>query len=252
MGSVVDTYLLYKFVRGLSTPFTELKTYKLGLTDENGNWAVPKNDRTSEQNQGYTYWDVLILNLKKMLAKIPGGSTRIGTFAAALYLLREGENADVDLSSSKYEHYLNEAATIVEDEGGPPTNNMGSGNIADPKAPLKKGKVVKRFKELVEQTAKKPTKSKGPVKRRRAVVTLATRYNGVYIDIDGVPMGTDEKSPVWKAADEISGALFKYWDEEEEDYRIGEDKILLIVKKTVAKIIGKDVDVTLEYDFHSS
>ena len=154
MASLVDTYLLYRFVRGLSTPFTELKTYKLGLTDDEGEWIVPKGDRTPEQKTGYTYWDILVLNIKKMLAKIPGGNTRIGTFAAALYLIKEGDDEDADLLNvellrEKYDYYLTEAELFLEDEGGAPTNNMGSGNIADPKAPLKR-KVLKRFKDLVD------------------------------------------------------------------------------------------------------
>ena len=33
--------------------------------------------------------DTLIFNLKKILAKVPGGRTRFATFAAALFLLKE-------------------------------------------------------------------------------------------------------------------------------------------------------------------
>ncbi len=147
---IVDTYLLYSFIRRLSTPFREWEMYSAGLIDEHGNFIVDKQDRTEVQNNSYSYFDVLILNLKKMLAKIPGGSSRIATFAAALYMLKEGHTPTTEKKllqltenfESKLDFYLKESRILLEDEaaGGIPVNNMGDGKIADPKAPFSKNK----------------------------------------------------------------------------------------------------------------
>lgn len=160
MKSIVDTYVLYKIIRRLSTPFVDWDIYKSGLIDDKGHWLIPKEDRTEEQLNSYSYFDVLILNIKKALAKVPGGSSRIATFAAALYMLREGHNPQSDKRvailtekfDAKYTEFLSEARVLLEDEGGGvvgsavPTNNMGSGAIADPKAPMTKKLLSRREK----------------------------------------------------------------------------------------------------------
>lgn len=153
MASIVDTYMLYRFIRGLTTPFKDLKLAKLGLIDDDGEWIVPEKDRTPEQRGGYTYYDVLILNLKKLIAKVPFGATRIATFAAALYLLKEGHRVETngDFLTERLAAYHDQAQLMIEDvaAGGAPTNNMGGGQIADPKAPMKSPlNRRKTFKEL--------------------------------------------------------------------------------------------------------
>lgn len=146
MASVVDTYLLYRFVRDLSTPFRYTRLGKLGLINDDGEWIVPKEYRDDDRYKGYTYWDVLIHNLKLLIAKVPGGNSRIATFAAALYLLKEGEQHTKKVRlDERLTHYLPEAKILCEDEGGVPANNVGNGQIADPKAPMKK-KALKRKK----------------------------------------------------------------------------------------------------------
>ena len=65
----------------------------LGIIDENGN-RNRSFDMTSAANRiaytnYYTPFHRLVFNIKKALAKVPGGSSTIGTFAAALYLLHE-------------------------------------------------------------------------------------------------------------------------------------------------------------------
>ena len=57
------------------------------------------------------------LNLKKLLAKVPGGSSRIATYAAALLLLKEQNNVSEELIENLdevYEEYLKEAQMLNE------------------------------------------------------------------------------------------------------------------------------------------
>lgn len=110
--SGVDLYVLYTIVRRIATPFTEWKAYKLGVIDEKGNFLIPKKERTPEQYYSLTYLDIFIMNIKKALQKVPGLNSRIVTYAAALWLIREDRHVQYDL--------------ILED-GSPVPANMSGG-----------------------------------------------------------------------------------------------------------------------------
>ena len=86
---VFDLILIYQFVKRLSTPFEEQEAYKLGIIDEKGNRIKSKKLETKEEKNAYGYLDKLIFNLKKLIEKVPGGKSRLGSFAAALFLIRE-------------------------------------------------------------------------------------------------------------------------------------------------------------------
>jgi hypothetical protein len=87
---ILDYYLVYQFVRRLSTPFREWDAYKLGIIDENGNVLKKRRElRTREEKQAFGAFDVMVLNLKKLIERLPAGKTRLASYAAALFLLRE-------------------------------------------------------------------------------------------------------------------------------------------------------------------
>lgn len=87
---IVDLFLVYQFIRRLATPFKEWEAYKLGIIDENGKILKKRKDLlTVKERQAFGVFDLMILNLKKLLAKVPGGSSRLASYAAALYLIRE-------------------------------------------------------------------------------------------------------------------------------------------------------------------
>jgi hypothetical protein len=90
---IVDLFLIYQFIKRLVTPFDQWDAYKAGVIDKDGRVIIPKNGRTQDQqnliNKNWSYYDRLLANLKKLLAKVPGGKTRLASYAAALLLLRE-------------------------------------------------------------------------------------------------------------------------------------------------------------------
>ena len=88
MSTMFDKVLAYQFIKKLTTPFTQWPGYKLGIIDANGNFLIDKSKFTTQQANAMGYFDILILNIKKLLAKIPGGASRLGTIAATLFLLR--------------------------------------------------------------------------------------------------------------------------------------------------------------------
>lgn len=91
----INLYVLYRIIRGVATPFSETKAFKLGIIDEDGNILRRRNElKTDEEKSAYTLFDTFIFNIKKILAKIPGGKSKILTYTAALFLLRENRNID--------------------------------------------------------------------------------------------------------------------------------------------------------------
>lgn len=90
----VDLYIVYQFIKRLSTPFDETEAYRLGLIDDKGKRL--KKASSKEEKDASTYFDRLIFNMKRLLAKVPGGNTRMGSYAAALLLLKEEREHTVD------------------------------------------------------------------------------------------------------------------------------------------------------------
>ena len=89
----VDLFVTYRFLKLLVTPFEKQEAYKLGIIDKKGkNLIKSKNLETEEQRQAYTLLHRLVFNCKKIMSKIPLVRTQIGTYAAALFLLKEQYN----------------------------------------------------------------------------------------------------------------------------------------------------------------
>ena len=125
---VVDLFLVYQFIRRLATPFNKWDAYKLGVIDDKGEILVKKKDRDSKQKKAFGVFDVMVRNMKRLLAKLPGGSTRLASYAAALFLIKEHkaftpeslitedmDEKDLEESCNLfYEGYLN-YTTLAED-----------------------------------------------------------------------------------------------------------------------------------------
>jgi hypothetical protein len=114
---IVDLFLVYQFIRRLVTPFKEWDAYKLGIIDDKGNVLIKKkNFKNAQQTKAFGIFDRLVLNLKKLLEKVPGGSSRLASYAAALWLIKEHkyftensllteETSDDDINKSFMEFY---------------------------------------------------------------------------------------------------------------------------------------------------
>lgn len=85
-----DLVYAFRFLRLLTTPFNKTEAFKLGIVDANG--KVLKKGRelkNPDEKAAYTVFHRLVFNLKRLLSKVPGGKTVLGTYAAALYLIKE-------------------------------------------------------------------------------------------------------------------------------------------------------------------
>jgi hypothetical protein len=96
MGSAIDLFVTYRFLKLLTTPFQKTEAFKLGIIDKNGHRIMQKGVKkpevelvTAQQKNAYTILHKLVFNIKKLFAKVPGLRTKVGTYAAALFLLKD-------------------------------------------------------------------------------------------------------------------------------------------------------------------
>ena len=118
MGRAIDLFVTYRFLKLLTTPFEKQDAYKLGIIDEKGNRIKkPKSTKpavelaTSELKNAYTILHKLVFNIKKIFAKVPGLRTKVGTYAAALFLLKDTFKESVndpDMFEKEFMKYLKE------------------------------------------------------------------------------------------------------------------------------------------------
>jgi len=89
ISRVADFAYTIRFLKLLVTPFDKTGAYKAGIIDDTGKRIKTKRVVSPEDKSVYTKFHVLVFNLKKLMGKIPGGKTRLASYAAALLLLKE-------------------------------------------------------------------------------------------------------------------------------------------------------------------
>ena len=129
MGRAIDLFVTYRFIKLLVTPFEKTDAYKLGIIDENGNRIMPPPKggvrqtkpeplRTTDEKNAYTILHKLVFNIKKIFAKVPGLRTKLGTYAAALFLLKDTFKESVDdpdVFEKEFMKYLKEQGYEIDD-----------------------------------------------------------------------------------------------------------------------------------------
>tara|TARA_Y100000385_G_scaffold209798_1_gene217635 strand:- start:581 stop:1195 length:615 start_codon:yes stop_codon:yes gene_type:complete len=83
-----DMVYAIRFLKLLVTPFKKTEAFKQGLVDENG-YRTEIPIETNDQRSAFTIFHRLVFNVKKLMAKVPFGKTRLASYAAALFLVKE-------------------------------------------------------------------------------------------------------------------------------------------------------------------
>lgn len=84
-----DIYYTFRFLKILTTPWIETDAFKLGLIDDKGKRDKSIRIDTSEKKTAYTTFHRLAFNIKRLLERLPGGTSKFASYAAALFLLKE-------------------------------------------------------------------------------------------------------------------------------------------------------------------
>ena len=125
MGRAIDLFVTYRFIKLLVTPFEKTDAFTLGIIDADGKRILepgttnkPTILRTVEEKSAYTVLHKLVFNIKKIFGKVPGLRTKLGTYAAALFLLKDTFKESVDdpdVFEKEFMKYLKEQGYEIDD-----------------------------------------------------------------------------------------------------------------------------------------
>lgn len=93
LKSAADLVYTIRFLKLLATPIEETDAYKAGIIDADGkrrkdfDKSILANRQAYDEH--YTSFHRLVYNLKKILAKAPGGNSVLVRYGAALALIKE-------------------------------------------------------------------------------------------------------------------------------------------------------------------
>ena len=126
MGRAIDLFVTYRFIKLLVTPFDKTPAFKLGIIDKDGNRVMEKTVSCGmqptvligdEKKSAYTILHKLVFNIKKIFGKVPGLRTKLGTYAAALFLLKDTFKESVDdpdMFEKEFMKYLKEEGYEID------------------------------------------------------------------------------------------------------------------------------------------
>ena len=119
MGRAIDLLITYRVIKMLVTPFEKTDAYKYGIIDKNG--KVLRKNKTltvAKEKDSYTILHRFVFNLKRLINLIPGGKSKLGTYAAALgLLLKEQKDINaVELEKVLYKHLRENDLIKLDDD----------------------------------------------------------------------------------------------------------------------------------------
>jgi len=119
MSRAIDLLITYRVIKMLVTPFEKTDAYKYGIIDKNG--KVLRKNKTltiAKEKDAYTILHRFVFNLKRIINFIPGGKSKLGTYAAALgLLLKEGKDINmVELERDLYKHLSENNLIKLDDD----------------------------------------------------------------------------------------------------------------------------------------
>jgi len=95
ISGAANAYFTYKFLRLLTQDWKDTDAYKLGIVDEDGKALKKIRDLdTQDEKDAYSVFNRLVFNLKRIIGKLPFGKTRLASYAAALFLIKEHQGVD--------------------------------------------------------------------------------------------------------------------------------------------------------------
>jgi len=153
ISRAADTYYTFRFLKTMTTKWTDMEAYKRGIVDENGKVLKKGSQISSEDKSHYTLFHRLVFNIKRILEKLPFGKTKLASYAAALFLLKEETHLSQEQIKEALEQImqdleldldmaLNEDRSwnVMENDQLAPGNYSLSEDIASPKT----GEIIAR------------------------------------------------------------------------------------------------------------
>jgi len=149
-----DLLLAYNFIKRLITPFDETDAFKLGIIDERGKKI--KDPKTKEEELSFSTFNKLIFNIKKIIERLPGGKSKLASYGAALFLIKEHANPKEEYTDEEIMQALEENMDYLAKhdpktfknlfEDAPATSTAGVAGTGDDSSvvPVKKKKQIEK------------------------------------------------------------------------------------------------------------
>ena len=84
-----DLAYTFRFIRMLVMDWKNWDAYKLGIINDEGKRDKNVKLDNDEKRAAYTPFIRLAANLKRLVSAVPGGGSKLGSFASALFLIKE-------------------------------------------------------------------------------------------------------------------------------------------------------------------
>jgi hypothetical protein len=111
-----DMIYTFRFIRLLVLDWKNWDAYKLGIIDEKGKRLKSQELDTAARKSAYTPFIRLTANVKRLLGKVPGLGSGLGSFAAGLFLIKEKYGlSDDNLSKIMSEFGIEPTDLLSED-----------------------------------------------------------------------------------------------------------------------------------------
>jgi len=125
ISRAADLYYTYRFLKILVTDWKDMDAYDEGIIDDKGKNLIKTKDLLSiAQKEAFTTFHRLVFNIKRILEKVPFGSSRIKSYAAALYLLRE----ETGMSEEQLNRALDELGVDIAPDLNEDNHNLLPGD----------------------------------------------------------------------------------------------------------------------------
>ena len=111
----IDTVIVFRVLKLLTTKWTDHEAYREGLINDKGKRIKSEKLNTAVRKNAYTFLHRLVFNLKRLIELLPLGKTRLASYAAALFLIKEECGLEGTKLDKEVFKYLQETGLLEED-----------------------------------------------------------------------------------------------------------------------------------------
>lgn len=121
MSAIIDNVLAFRILYMLVTPFESTTAFKYGIIDKQGTPLKKSKDlKTAAEKDCYNNLTRLVFSLKRLLAKVPGGKSKLASLIAAYWLVKESYQNKTVIREEEFTSLINlieeKNLTLVEEE----------------------------------------------------------------------------------------------------------------------------------------
>ena len=110
-----DIFYAFRFLRMLTTSWEDTKAYTYGIIDDKGKvLRKAKTLKLPAEKAAYTVFHRLVFNIKRLLQKAPGGGSKLASYAAALFLIKEQTGMTEEDIKKAMSQFLDSAEELEE------------------------------------------------------------------------------------------------------------------------------------------